>query len=218
MDIGKRIRDLREERGLTQREVARRAGLTPSGVGFIEHGQTRNPSAETVVAIARALGVPVEELLAAEEPVPLGDAPREAGPTSLEEERLKADSPTDPQRWEQVLASVRERQRAVEAKTEELIELSGHSDEVNPYQTLWALDEALDCVETLLLALPGTHRHGREITIDLGVVGDLGPFQEWLDAQSFYNAIVERLVEAGLVVLKERAGQKAEPVPVGIGA
>jgi transcriptional regulator with XRE-family HTH domain len=72
MDIGKRIRDLREERGLTQREVARRAGLTPSGVGFIEHGQTRKPSAETVVAIARALGVPVKELL--EEPVPLDEA------------------------------------------------------------------------------------------------------------------------------------------------
>jgi transcriptional regulator with XRE-family HTH domain len=73
MDIGKRIRDLREERGLTQREVARRAGLTPSGVGFIEHGQTRNPSAETVMAVARALGVPVEELL--REPVPLVEAP-----------------------------------------------------------------------------------------------------------------------------------------------
>lgn len=83
MDIGKRIHDLREERGLTQREVARRAGLTPSGVGFIEHGQTRNPSAETVVAIARALGVPVEELL--EEPalaVGEAEAPRETGPSS----------------------------------------------------------------------------------------------------------------------------------------
>ena len=77
MDIGKRIRALREERGLTQREVARRAGLTPSGVGFIEHGQTRNPSAETVVAVARALGVPVEELL--REPVPLDEAPEKAG-------------------------------------------------------------------------------------------------------------------------------------------
>jgi transcriptional regulator with XRE-family HTH domain len=78
MDIGKRIRDLREERGLTQREVARRAGLTPSGVGFIEHGQTRNPSAETVMAVARALGVPVEELL--REPVPLNEASEVAGP------------------------------------------------------------------------------------------------------------------------------------------
>ncbi len=74
MDIGKRIRELREERGLSQREVARRAGLTPSGVGFIEHGQTRKPSVETVMAIARALSVPVEELL--EKPaVPLGESP-----------------------------------------------------------------------------------------------------------------------------------------------
>jgi len=79
MDIGKRIRDLREERGLTQREVARRAGLTPSGVGFIEHGQTRNPSAETVLAVARALGVPVEELL--REPVPLDETLAPPGPS-----------------------------------------------------------------------------------------------------------------------------------------
>jgi transcriptional regulator with XRE-family HTH domain len=94
MDIGKRIRDLREERGLTQREVARRAGLTPSGVGFIEHGQTRNPSAETVMAVARALGVPVEELL--REPVPLDEAPSPAGPEKrLSEEAGEERHPDD---------------------------------------------------------------------------------------------------------------------------
>src|SRR5215204_1208190 len=64
MEIGERIKELREERGLSQREVARRAGLTPSAVGFIEHGQTRNPSAETVVAVARALGVGAGALFA----------------------------------------------------------------------------------------------------------------------------------------------------------
>ena len=79
MDIGKRIRELREERGLSQREVARRAGLTPSGVGFIELGQTQQPSAKTVVAIARALNVPVEELLA-DAPVPAGKAEARPGP------------------------------------------------------------------------------------------------------------------------------------------
>ncbi len=70
MDIGQRILKLRKERGLTQREVARRAGLSPSGVGFIELGQVKRPSAETVVAIARALGVPVEELLVEESTAP----------------------------------------------------------------------------------------------------------------------------------------------------
>jgi transcriptional regulator with XRE-family HTH domain len=94
MDIGKRIRDLREERGLTQREVARRAGLTPSGVGFIEHGQTRNPSAETVMAVARALGVPVEELM--REPVPLDETPQETGPEKrLSEEAGEERDPDD---------------------------------------------------------------------------------------------------------------------------
>ena len=109
MDIGKRIRDLREERGLTQREVARRAGLTPSGVGFIEHGQTRNPSAETVVAIARALGVPVKDLL--EEPVPLGEA-SETGPASpqFEDEQIFMISYVDgTYTWDEAWAEARER-------------------------------------------------------------------------------------------------------------
>src|SRR5215218_2469263 len=109
MNIGKRIRDLREERGLTQREVARRAGLTPSGVGFIEHGQTRKPSAETVVAIARALGVPVKELL--EEPVaPLDEAPQESGQSETSTRTVEE--------FEQALARVLE-----PARTEALREL-----------------------------------------------------------------------------------------------
>jgi transcriptional regulator with XRE-family HTH domain len=194
MDIGKRIRDLREERGLTQRELARRAGLTPSGVGFIEHGQTRNPSAETVVAIARALGVPVEELLGEEM-------------ERLEEERLEADSPKDRQHWERVLASVRGRRREVEAEVEELVALSDHS-KADLYRVKWALDEAQDCLNTLMLALPGSHRRhsgGRDkIAIDNLLVLDPDQWEELGDAERFYDDVVRRLVEAGLMELKER--------------
>jgi transcriptional regulator with XRE-family HTH domain len=195
MDIGKRIRHLREERGLTQRELARRAGLTPSGVGFIEHGQTRNPSAETVVAIARALGVPVEELLGEEEM------------ERLEEERLEADSPKDRQHWERVLASVRGRRREVEAEVEELVALSDHS-KADLYRVKWALDEAQDCLNTLMLALPGSHRrHSRgrdKIAIDNLLVLDPDQWEELGDAERFYDDVVRRLVEAGLMELKER--------------
>jgi transcriptional regulator with XRE-family HTH domain len=217
MDIGKRIRDLREERGLTQRELARRAGLTPSGVGFIEHGQTRNPSAETVVAIARALGVPVEELLG--EPVPLAEASQETG--RLEQERLEADSPKDPQQWERVLASVLERQREVESKVGELVALPYHS-KADRYQVKWALDEAQDCWVTLMLALPGSHRRHRRgrdvIAIDNLFAVDPNQWEELGKAERFYYDIAERLAKASLVEWKERTGQKAEPVPVGIGA
>src|SRR5215217_4222853 len=63
MDIGKNIREARDAQGLMVSEVARRAGLTVSGVQFVEDGRVRNPSVDTVVKIARALGVAPGELL-----------------------------------------------------------------------------------------------------------------------------------------------------------
>jgi len=63
MDIGKNIREAREAQGLMVSEVARRAGLTVSGVTSIETGRVRKPAAETVVHIARALGIDPGELL-----------------------------------------------------------------------------------------------------------------------------------------------------------
>jgi hypothetical protein len=150
-------------------------------------------------------------------PVPLAEAWEETG--RLEEERLEADSPKDLQQWERVLASVRERQRDVEAKVEELVALADHS-KADPYQVKRALDEAQDGVDTLMLALPGSHRRhsrGRDaIAIDNLLAVDPDQWEELGNAERFYDDIVERLVEAGLVELKERTGQKAEPVPVGI--
>lgn len=213
--LAERLRVLRAQRGLSLTEASEKIGINRHTLRDLELGK-REPYGPTLRKIAEGYNVPVARLL--EEPVPLGgEAPREMGPAALEDRRLAAGGPEDPRRWEQVLASVRERQRAVEAKTEELIELSGHS-EVNPYQTLWALDEALDCELTLKLSLPGSQKRGQnEITINLLAV-DPDQWEEVSNARRFYDSIVGRLVEAGLVVLKERAGQKAEAVPVGIGA
>jgi len=63
MDIGKNIRETREKQGLKVSEVARRSELTISGVTSIETGRVRNPTIDTVVHIARALGVEPAELL-----------------------------------------------------------------------------------------------------------------------------------------------------------
>ena len=56
MDIGQRVRGLREEQGLSLRELARRADMTPTGVSLVEQGET-NPSSDTLVKLARGLGV-----------------------------------------------------------------------------------------------------------------------------------------------------------------
>jgi transcriptional regulator with XRE-family HTH domain len=61
--LGGRIRARRTERGLTQEELAHRAGLDYSYVNQIENGR-RNPSLDAIARIARALGVPVRDLVA----------------------------------------------------------------------------------------------------------------------------------------------------------
>jgi transcriptional regulator with XRE-family HTH domain len=191
MPIGDHIRDLRWSRRLKQGELADRAGIAQNTLSQIELGKT-TPSVRTLEKIARALNLDLSELLL-EEPV---------------QER---------QRWDKVLASVHKRQSEVEAKVEELVELP--RGEVNPYQVKWALDEAQGCEVALLLAQPGSRREQDKIMleIDLRTV-DVDQFEEWQKAKRFYDNIVEKLVGAGLVELRERIGQRVEPVPVGIGA
>ena len=58
MNIGKRVRKLREEKGLTQTEVAKRTGLLPSYVSRIEGNRT-NPEIPMLERIAAALGLQV---------------------------------------------------------------------------------------------------------------------------------------------------------------
>lgn len=59
--LGLAIRRLRLERDLTQEGLAHGAGITVGHLSKIERGHS-NPTWETVVAVAEALGVPVEEL------------------------------------------------------------------------------------------------------------------------------------------------------------
>jgi transcriptional regulator with XRE-family HTH domain len=213
--LARKLRVLRAERGLTLRGAEELTGVDKDTLSKIERG-LRHPYDVTLSKLAKGYGVPVEELL--EEPVPLAEDPSETG--RLEEERLEADSPQDPQQWKSVLASVRGRQREVEAKVEELIALG--VGEADPYQVKWALDEAQDCWLTLLLALPGSRREHNKI------VSEFNPYSmdksQWEqreqseNARRFYSDLLERLVEAGLVEWRERTGQRTELVPVGIGA
>ena len=197
-----RTREWRESHGLTQRELAAEAGVGEVTVARMETGASVTPS--TARKIAGALGVAVADLLE-RPPVPLAEVWEETG--RLEEERLEADSPKDRQRWGRVLASVRERQREVEAKVEELVALPAHS-KADLHQVKRALDEAQDCMNTLVLALPGghiRHRQGRDkIAIDNLLEVDPDQWEEVGKAERFYYDIVERLAEAGLVELKER--------------
>jgi transcriptional regulator with XRE-family HTH domain len=57
------LRELRESKGWTQEELAKRAKITRSHLSLLEAGHRRNPSLEVLKRLARALGVPVTELL-----------------------------------------------------------------------------------------------------------------------------------------------------------
>jgi transcriptional regulator with XRE-family HTH domain len=59
--LGRAIRELRSERGLSQEAVALDANMQPSWLSHIEAGR-RNPAWSTVQRIAAALGVRVSDL------------------------------------------------------------------------------------------------------------------------------------------------------------
>ena len=56
-----RLRALREAAGLTQEELAFRAGLSPHAVGALERGVRQRPHPHTVRSLADALGLPEDE-------------------------------------------------------------------------------------------------------------------------------------------------------------
>ncbi|MDQ2683006.1 MAG: helix-turn-helix domain-containing protein, partial [Chloroflexota bacterium] len=55
--FGARLRRARESAGLSQEELAERAGLSPNAVGGLERGEHRRPYPATIRALAAALGM-----------------------------------------------------------------------------------------------------------------------------------------------------------------
>ena len=85
--LARKLRVLRAERGLTLREAEELTGVDKDTLSKIERG-LRRPYDVTLSKLAKGYGVPVEELL--EEPVPLAEAPREAGPPEKSEEERRS--------------------------------------------------------------------------------------------------------------------------------
>jgi len=59
--FGRRVRDLRQAAGLSQEELAFKAGIHRTYLGGIERGEM-NPALKNIAAIAEALGVNITEL------------------------------------------------------------------------------------------------------------------------------------------------------------
>lgn len=62
MTFGGQLHALRKLKEISQGDLAERAGITRDGLSRIERDQ-RSPRLETMVGIARALGMPVADLV-----------------------------------------------------------------------------------------------------------------------------------------------------------
>ena len=79
--LGERLRQVRSARGLSVRELARRAGCSASLVSQVERGVTA-PSAGVVYALANQLGISLDYLFGTDD-VEAGGLPRSPGNASL---------------------------------------------------------------------------------------------------------------------------------------
>ena len=66
MNVGVKIRELREEKALSLSELARQAGISKAYLSQIEAGKTTRPSGEALLRIASVLGSSVAALLGAQ--------------------------------------------------------------------------------------------------------------------------------------------------------
>lgn len=60
--FGRRMKEIRQKRGLTQVELSQRSGFTQARVSELEHG-SRMPNLVTILRIAAALDCKVAELM-----------------------------------------------------------------------------------------------------------------------------------------------------------
>lgn len=68
-DLGLRIRQLRNEKHMSQEELAFKAGISPAHLGQIERA-VKNPTIDTIGKIASALDVPVTDLFSTDRIAP----------------------------------------------------------------------------------------------------------------------------------------------------
>jgi transcriptional regulator with XRE-family HTH domain len=77
--FGARLRSMRQAAGLTQEELAVRAGLSPNAVGALERGVRKRPQPHTVRSLSEALGLSEEGRTALLAGVPKRGVPGSSG-------------------------------------------------------------------------------------------------------------------------------------------
>jgi len=81
----------RRAAGLTQRALAKQAGIDFSYISKLENGRLPPPSADTIVTLCHALGIPAAEFLALTRKIPSAVQGMLSGSTSAQRFLLEAD-------------------------------------------------------------------------------------------------------------------------------
>lgn len=61
--LSEKVKKYREERKFSKMELSRISGVSHRTIEFLENGKIDNPTLKTLVSLARALKVDVEELI-----------------------------------------------------------------------------------------------------------------------------------------------------------
>lgn len=109
MDItfGAMLRALRRQAGLSQRELAQRAGLDFSYISKVENGRLPPPAADTIVLLCSLLGVSADDLLAATHKLPTEVEEHVSASAAAQAFLREAQNLTEDQ-WQQLTQTVRQ--------------------------------------------------------------------------------------------------------------
>lgn len=118
--LGSRIKQFREEKGMTASQLAAKASISKSYLSELESGIDKKPSAERLYAIAKALGVAMSDLLGrpilidpktTRPPSLLAYAKKKGLPDAdiemLAQIQFRGDPPKTPERWDFIYQAIR---------------------------------------------------------------------------------------------------------------
>ena len=107
MTFGQRLRELRIEKGMTQKELAAKAKIDFTYLSKIETGVMSPPRAKTILALARGLGVDkdgaiVDELFGLAKKIP-SDLSKKVTPEMIQMLRSLQGKVDNPRNWQKTI-------------------------------------------------------------------------------------------------------------------
>jgi transcriptional regulator with XRE-family HTH domain len=106
-NFGVVLKKKRREAGLSQRQLAEQAGVDFSYISKLENGRLPAPAADTAARLAKCIGCPAEELLAAARKIPAGTSDSlTSAPEAIRFLQEASRMQLSPAEWEQMLGEL----------------------------------------------------------------------------------------------------------------